>query len=302
MKKILVLGMSGMLGSMIYDYLKKNPSIEVAGTYLKKEEIEAFVSEKNLFHFDASKKIKDQLHQIYQQFNADYIINCIGIIKPYCLDNDHNGVYLAIIVNANFPHEMAVSLKEINPQSKIIQIATDCVYSGSIGKYHEESKHDALDVYGKTKSLGEVHLENFINIRTSIIGPEINAKLSLLEWFLSNHFGCEVKGFDHHEWNGCTTLQFAKLCEKMIIENEFEKLRKISHTLHYVINESVSKYRLLEIFNEVFDKKCVIKKVDYIGEPINRSLSTKLWVQEVIPMKQAISELKQFIIKSSLFS
>ena len=69
---------------------------------------------------------------------------------------------------------------------KIYQIATDCVFSGTVGNYNEMAKHDALDVYGKTKSLGEVNIKNFFNIRVSIIGKELDTKNSLVEWFLSN--------------------------------------------------------------------------------------------------------------------
>ena len=40
------------------------------------------------------------------------------------------------------------------------------------GVYVETDLHDALDVYGKTKSLGECQEPNVYHLRCSIIGPE----------------------------------------------------------------------------------------------------------------------------------
>jgi len=110
------------------------------------------------------------------------------------------------------PHALAQATAKVLPMAKVLQIATDCVYSGKTGNYDEAAKHDALDVYGKTKSLGEVNARHVLNIRCSIIGPELKGRLSLLEWFLSQPTGARVNGYAHHQWNGITTLQFAELC------------------------------------------------------------------------------------------
>ena len=87
-------------------------------------------------------------------------------------------------VNDLFPIELSkyIKLKKI----KLYQIATDCVYDGKAGNYDENSRHNAIDVYGKTKSLGEAKDNNFYNIRVSIIEKELNTKNSLVEWFISN--------------------------------------------------------------------------------------------------------------------
>jgi dTDP-4-dehydrorhamnose reductase len=245
MKKVLVLGVTGMLGSMIYDYLRRNDELNVAGTF-RDNKSDLIINDNNkLYQFKANNNIEKQLLNIYKRFGYDYIINAIGIIKPYCKDNDMQGVYNAIIVNSLFPHKMANVVKTINKKIRIIQIATDCVYSGKDGMYDENAKHDPLDVYGKTKSLGEVNSENLLNIRCSIIGPEIKGKMSLLEWFLSNPDGSTINGYSHHKWNGVTTMQFAQLCENIIIQNSFNKLLEQNFILHYIINKTVAKYDLL---------------------------------------------------------
>jgi dTDP-4-dehydrorhamnose reductase len=75
----------------------------------------------------------------------------------------------------------------------------------------EDDPHDPLDVYGKTKSLGEVRAPGMHHLRCSIIGPELTSHRSLLDWFLGQPPGAKVSGFVNHGWNGVTTLHFARL-------------------------------------------------------------------------------------------
>ena len=290
--KILVIGISGMLGTMVFNYFRKHTNYEVAGTLRKKN---ASFTDAQIYEFDAQKEsVEKDLETILKDFSADYIINCIGIIKPYCKDTDPQGTLTAIQVNALFPHILAKKAQEINPNSKIIQIATDCVYSGQTAFSDENTPHDAWDVYGKTKSLGEVRLPNFLNIRCSIIGHELKGNLSLLEWFLSNPPKSHLKGFAHHHWNGITTLQFAQFCEEIIKNKRFEDFRKLNHVLHYIVNEAVNKYELLTIFQEVYQTDFFIEKVSDIGQPIDRTISSVYLPTNIQSMKKAIQDLKNY--------
>ena len=287
-QKIIVLGKGGMLGLMVYDYLKRNNDFEVIGTERKLNDTVNF----DVIDFNNNSKNFDFLK------DADFIINCIGIIKPHCKDDDAVGVVNAIQINALFPHKLANFLE--GSKTKVIQIATDCVYSGSKGKYLENSLHDALDVYGKTKSLGEVISNNLLNIRCSIIGPEYKNKLSLLEWFLNQDKDCELNGYDNHLWNGVTTLQYAKLCEKIILEDIFDDLIKTSHVLHFLPNKTVTKYELLNIFNEVFKKNHIINSTQ-APVAIDRTLDSNFKVfDEIYPkmeMKAALTELSNYMVE-----
>jgi dTDP-4-dehydrorhamnose reductase len=250
-----------MLGWVVKDYLSQNSDFKVVG---------AARSAAGEAEFDAEKYLGDSA--LFQGY--EYIINCIGIIKPHCKDNDAHGVQRAINVNARFP--WLLNQGAVKANAKVIQIATDCVYSGTKGKYLESDPHDALDVYGKTKSLGEVfESANFLNIRCSIIGPEKKGKLSLLDWFLNQPQGSELKGFSHHLWNGVTTLQFAEICEKVIQKDLFDDIRKVSHTHHFVPNNTVDKFELLNTFSKVFDRKHEIKNVNDVGPKVDRTISTR---------------------------
>ena len=264
MSNVIILGKTGMLGSMVEYYFKNSTSHKIYATAR---------DDSGDLKFDAeSQDDINSLSEFIGRNNIEYVINCIGIIKPYCKDDDPKGVLRAIKVNALFPHKLAVAAKKSN--AKVIQIATDCVYSGKEGAYNEDAKHDALDVYGKSKSLGEVFDKSILNVRCSIIGPEKKGKVSLLEWFLGTKDN-ELKGFDHHKWNGITTLRYAKLVDDIITAGNYAELLGESHIHHFVPSYVVSKYDMLIAFKKVFGKDAEIKKVDNIGAPVDRTLSTR---------------------------
>lgn len=225
-KMIAILGSSGMLGSMVAEHIGMD-----------------FVAPQRP-DFDARNPDMSLLEGV------DRVINCIGLIKPHC-----GNVEDAIKVNALFPHYLP---------RKTIQIATDCVFSGTKGNYTETSPHDATDVYGKTKSLGEA--PHLTNLRCSIIGPEIKNHLSLLDWFLAQEG--EVSGFTNHFWNGITTYHFAKIC-KAIIEKDID----MTGVQHIVPANVVTKYELLRIIADVYGKDIEIAGVK-APEAIDRTLST----------------------------
>lgn len=282
MTRVLVLGSSGMLGSMVHGYLRRNSALHVTGTTREVFDAEAFAA-------GAPQK---------QQLDADYVMNCIGVIKPFCKDDDAVGVRRAIAVNAVFPHKLAAAAAARG--SRVIQIATDCVYSGAKGQYLETDPHDALDVYGKTKSLGEVFDKTLLNIRCSIIGPELKNRVSLLEWFLGNKAGAELKGFTHHRWNGVSTLQFAKLCERIVeTPGLYERLLRMSHVHHFLPNSTVDKYQLLCLMNEAFGRKMKIQPVGDVGPPIDRTLASRHnLLHELYPagtMSDALRELVAYL-------
>lgn len=224
MISIQVLGGGGMLGSMVLKTIEGSQDVNR----------DVFDAENPSYHW-------------YKE--GDWIINCIGKIKPYCDD-----VPSAIKVNALFPHTLP---------PKTIQIATDCVYSGSKGKYVESDPHDALDVYGKTKSLGEApHIKN---LRCSIIGPETKNHISLLDWFLQQ---TAVNGFTNHLWNGITTYHFAKIVEGVIREGI-----ELPPMQHIVPADKVTKAELLKIIAKAYKKNIKITDVE-ASEAVDRTLDT----------------------------
>lgn len=270
MDKVLVMGANGMLGWMVRDYLQKMKGFDVWGSVRPGEKKEG----KNLLDFEATETGKD-LEKIIKKIRPEWIINCIGIIKPYCKDDDPVGVKNAIIVNALFPYLLASVSEKYD--ARVIQIATDCVFSGASGNYDESAPHDALDVYGKTKSLGESRNPAMLHIRCSIIGREKFTKVSLLEWFLSQKDGSTIQGFTNHIWNGVTTQQFAQLCGEIMRKGPkfFDKLVATSLVHHFVPNKTITKYELLTHLEKEYKQKITIEPVVAPGSKVDRSLTTR---------------------------
>jgi dTDP-4-dehydrorhamnose reductase len=231
--KVAVLGTTGMLGNMV------TPVFEKAGVDIVK-----LSRSSDGQKFDATDKNVYGLLR-HDLRGCDWAINCIGTIKPNINANDIDSVHNALKVNAMFPHHLAKAAEDTGTQ--VIQIATDCVYTGSVGNYIEDSLHNATDVYGKTKSLGEVRSRNMHHLRCSIIGPEPNHPSSLFEWFIKSED--TINGYTNHLWNGITTVQFAKICLGIINNNV-----SLDYMQHIYPLDTASKYELLKIFRYVTNK------------------------------------------------
>jgi dTDP-4-dehydrorhamnose reductase len=287
MVKILVLGASGMLGHTVSRVLRFENLLVTDGVRSSKSEL-GFNPE---LVFDASHPFS--LQDQYDLSVYDFVINCSGVIKQKSNEENSAEIENAIKVNSLFP--FALSYMAQNYGFKVIQIATDCVYDGSEGRYTEKSIHNANDVYGKTKSLGEVKSKEVMNIRTSIIGLERNSSYSLLSWFLSQQNNTKIEGYTNHQWNGVTTYHFAKVVAGIIKNSEFE-----AGTFHLVPADDVSKYQLLHFFSTYFDREDLEIVENAENEPIDRTLSTlyqasnqRLWKSAGYNEPQRISSMIQ---------
>ena len=200
---VLIVGANGMLGHMV-EHLLRNEGLTVASTARKKT---SSIS----IEFDVN---HDSIAETVQIVKPRYIVNAIGIIKSRIVESDTDSIRDAIRVNGLFPFDLAAAAASEN--AHVIQIATDCVYSGTKSRYNEMMDHDPVDVYGKSKSLGEVPASNVLHLRASIIGPETGRSTSLWEWVRSQSKSAQVNGYTNHHWNGVTTFHFAKVVNAIV--------------------------------------------------------------------------------------
>ncbi len=269
--KILILGSTGMLGNAVADYFLNKSEYDVVTTYRDKD----YAFHGNAIYFDA---LEDGFSKL--PTDAEYVINCIGIIKPFMAQSIEN----AITINSLFPHKLAKWCEENS--MKLIHITTDCVFSGSKGKYTESDAHDALDDYGKSKSLGEC-ADKAMVLRTSIIGEEIHKNASLIAWAKSQKNNT-INGFVNHFWNGVTTKEYAKICDKIISGNLYEK-----GLYHVYAADDVSKYDMMHYFNEKYDLNLTINAFE-AAQSCDRTMRTEkeLCAKLKIPtVKQMIEEI-----------
>jgi dTDP-4-dehydrorhamnose reductase len=279
--KVMVLGSTGMLGHMVTKILLRNPLLDVSVDTRSHVVYEVINGVKTY-------KVRANEPLTYVLETFDYVINCI-------LANNTENREMAAQINAVFPNKLA----EFCPNSKIISISTDAVFDSPEGNYDEKTKVCPSDFYGCCKVVGENTNKNVTNLRVSLVGPEIKNQKSLLAWFFAQPKEKPVKGYTNHIWNGVTTLALAKIIQGVITEGI-----KTPNLLHIVPADSVSKFELLSLFNEIFNKGKQIVPVKAV-RPINRKLATlngelneKLWgvagYSKLPTIKELIIELRDF--------
>lgn len=163
----------------------------------------------------------------------------------------------------------------LSPGQFLIHLSSDCVFSGDKGNYTTDDKPDAVDEYGWTRRLGEQALfsrPGTLIIRGSFIGIEENPNpKGLLGWFLSQFEGTKLNGYSNHLWNGITTLELCKLVEEQVILSN--KTR--TGLIHAGTAESYSKYDLLMLFKEVFERNIEITPIE-TDKKLNRTLISEI--------------------------
>ena len=260
MEKVAVIGTQGMLGSAVCRYLtdEKFQVIEINSTGQTQ-------SNNSITKFDIASESINNLRGILS--NVNYVINCAGLIKHKIEENNLKSLNNLIRVNSIFPIELTELARELG--FRVIQIATDCVFSGARGSYTESDIKDPVDNYGYSKVLGE-HLDNnLITLRCSLIGKELNTKIEFLEWVLSHSKQSEVGGFTNHHWNGLTTMHYAKIVSGIMKGKYFT-----AGTFHVVPESSVSKFQLSQIILDCFGRSEIKVAPVQSSKSINRTLAT----------------------------
>lgn len=248
---IYIFGSNGMLGNYIKLYLKQ-----------QKESVVCFTRN----DLDVATVTYDKLYQLlanYKINEGDIIINCVGII-PQSKDINDTNIRSYFFINSVFPNML--STVALQYKMKFLHITTDCVFSGSKGKYLETDQHDETSVYGVSKSLGELSYNATI-IRTSIIGEELKNKYSLLEWVRS-HSRETINGFKNHYWNGVTCLQLSKIIDKIIKQDIWWQ-----GVRHIFSPQSVTKCKLVEIINLEYSLENTINPIE-TNTTIDKTLDT----------------------------
>ncbi|MFA9464124.1 MAG: sugar nucleotide-binding protein [Velocimicrobium sp.] len=232
---ILVLGASGMAGHMISTYLKeKGYTVSTLSGHTQ------FDLETVILDVQNTKLLSEYL----RSHKFDLVINCIGLLIKDCEENKAK----AVLVNAYLPHFLENFYKD--SQTKVIQLSTDCVFSGKHPPYYENTLPDGELFYDRVKSIGELRNEKDLTFRMSIIGPDRNQNgIGLFNWFMAQTKS--IYGYGNVFWNGITTLELAKAIEFSITCN-------ITGLYHLVPKESISKYNLLLLCKEVFQKNSLL--------------------------------------------
>ncbi len=249
--RVLILGGDGMLGHQLWKHFSVLPAFDTRVTlrsdFSQYDHYRIFQADCTYMGIDV--RNTDRLLEVFTDFRPQVVLNAVGIVKQRPTAKDS---IISLEINALLPHRIALLCEAF--QARLIHPSTDCVFSGKRGMYTESDEPDALDLYGRTKLLGEVVQTNSLTLRTSIVGLELDRKASLIEWFLNAK--SPVKGFTKAMYNGVTTIELASLIERLILD--FPSLCG----LYQVSSQPISKFDLLKIINDCFQKNTLIEPDD----------------------------------------
>ena len=258
--RVLILGVTGMLGNAVHACFMQDCEYEVWGTMR---------SDNGKRHFPEAAQANlvcgvdvldlDALTSLMLRIKPHIVINCVGLIKQLA---DANDPLTVLPLNSILPHRLSKLCALAG--ARFVHISTDCVFPGRKGNYIESDVSDAEDLYGKSKFIGEIHdAPHAITLRTSIIGHELNSNNALIEWFLSQER--EVKGYSKAIFSGLPTIELARVIKNYVLPNEE------LHGLYDLAARPIDKLALLKLVAEVYKKDIVIHPDDAVR--IDRSLN-----------------------------
>jgi dTDP-4-dehydrorhamnose reductase len=264
---LLVLGGDGMLGhQLLHEWQERH---RVAATF--HQPIAAYDGVLDLTRVRAFGGVEARdvaaFVAIVREVKPDAVINGIGIVKQRA---EAKAAIPSIEINALLPHRLAEVCQEHG--ARFVHISTDCVFSGRAGNYRETDVPDPVDLYGRSKLLGEVGYAPGLTLRTSIIGLELSRCTGLVEWFLA---ACgTIRGFRRAIYSGFTTHAMAALIEHVLTS------RPDLSGLWHVASAPITKYNLLTQLAAALGRT----DVDIVPDDdfaCDRSLSADAFAREV---------------------
>ena len=247
--RILILGGNGMIGHKMYQMISKvneDTWVTLRNDLSTYKFSDIYNHEKVIDNIDLSdfKKMLNTLNEI----KPDIILNACGITIRRGVEKIKSDT---ILLNSVLPHILNEWVTLNN--KKLIHFSTDCVFSGKKGNYSDSDIKDANDLYGTTKSLGEIIDSKFtITLRGSMIGRELEYKTELFEWFLKQS-GKNIKGFDEVIYSGITNVKMGEIVLRVI--NYYPNLSGI----YNVSSKPITKFDLLKLCNVYFGINSIIE-------------------------------------------
>jgi dTDP-4-dehydrorhamnose reductase len=230
--RILVLGGDGMLGHELFRHLRGAHDARVT----LRQPLSAYAA-KGLFERGSAfagveAREIGRVESVLEAFRPEAVVNAIGIVKQR---PEGEEALASIEVNALLPHRLALACRSAG--ARLVHLSTDCVFSGEKGNYSETDRPDPVDLYGRSKLLGEVAGEGALTLRTSMIGLGLYRKTSLVDWFLAQK--APIQGYRNAVFSGLTTREIARVVG-MLLERHPQ-----ASGLYHLSAAPIDKYELL---------------------------------------------------------
>ena len=172
-KKILITGTSGLLGSKIAEQARKH--YEVIPTY----------GTKPVFRNSVKMNITDERNvlRVFSKFRPDIVVHTAADtdVDKCEVEKEH-----AWKINAEGTKNIAKICSRM--KAKIVYVSTDYVFDGNKGVYTEKEEANPVNYYGLTKLEGEKHVleicEDHLIVRTSVLYGWHPWKRNFVKWVI----------------------------------------------------------------------------------------------------------------------
>jgi dTDP-4-dehydrorhamnose reductase len=283
MKKVLVIGI-GFLGNYIVKQLKTNNFVTL-GTKISKTS--------KTSSLDITQK--QDLEKIILEFNPDCIINCAASVDVDFLEKLPE---MAYSINSDGVKNLAELSNKYS--KRIIHISTDSIFDGIQGNYNENDIPNPINVYGKSKEIGEKYLrnihQNHVIIRTNFYGIHNEGKF-LFDWIKSSlESKKQISGFDDVIFSPVEIGNLSEIIQEFVV-NDFNGTVNISS------NDMITKYdfaiKIAKCFN--YDPSLIRKKsidsFNFIAKrPKNTSLDNtyalKILKSKILSVDDGLDKIK----------
>lgn len=214
---------------------------------------------------------KKEINSI-SDLHFDWLIHCAAYTK---LDDcEHNQDYA---MKVNVEASGILSALARRKSARFLYISTDSVFDGTRGDYREDDRANPLNVYARSKYLGEQSVRkanpSAIIVRTNIFGWNVQRRKSLVEWILSElEAGNTVNGFTDVFFNPTFVADLSLLAFNMC-ESDARGL------YHVAGSESCSKFEFAKRIAALFgydESKVKAAFLADAGFTANRPLNTTL--------------------------
>ena len=280
--KVLVTGANGQLG---YDVVKE----------LQKRNIECYGAMRQDFDivdFEAVEKF-------IVSYMPDAIIHCAAYTA---VDKAEDEQGLCYLVNASATENIAEICKKIN--AKMLYISTDYVFDGTKdGFYEVDDKPNPINVYGKTKLLGEQAVQRILN----------KYFIVRISWVFGEHGNNFVKtmlrlGKERKEINVVADQYGSPTYTADLVPLLVEMIQTDKYGIYHATNEGVCSWA--EFAEEIFKIAGMDVKVNYITtaeyptrakRPMNSRLSKeKLIEKSYFKLPIYIEALMQYFVVTKI--
>ena len=244
MKKIVIMGASGFIGSALFNHLSQNLSnhFVIKGTYFSNKGVD------ELLHLDITDG--EQIEHYLLTEKTDFILMLAGSKDVKKCEMDYSFAYK---MNTQPVEYIVDAIKKHELDTKLIFFSTDYVFDGEKGNYTTKDIPNPITNYGKTKLLAErVLFKSNIDFKIIRTGAVMGKKGVFFDWLLrALNMENNVSVFDNVFFSPTPIKLLNEMVCALILnyENIPEKL------LHIVGDQRLNRYQFAMIISKLAGSK-----------------------------------------------